>query len=246
MARYERFDDSVATSKLSTMKQTSAEHDNNNEKVDLFVSSSVTSCEQDESLTRHALITLNIISIVVSTVCGSITFFLAVEDQSVSALGFAIDTILDVLAFSIIIWRFTSTHEQVQREAFALRILAVLFFISGFAVFIDSILDLRNQTHPIHNQYLVMAVAVQTLIFMCLAIGKYLVAKRLNVTSAYSDAFNTLISALMAVSVAISITIYNSNDDIWYLDMIMGMFFSLTMMLGGIWMMIKSCQTSFY
>ncbi|CAF4228375.1 unnamed protein product, partial [Rotaria magnacalcarata] len=177
-----------------------------------------------------------------STVCGLITFFLAVEEQSASALGFAVDTILDVLAFLTIIWRFTSTHDQAKREIYVLRILAMLFILSGFGVFIDSVVDIRNKIHPIPNHYLVVAVALQTIIFFCLAFAKYTVAKKLNVISAYSDAFNTLISALMALSVVISATIYNSNQSVWYFDPMIGIMISLTIMLYGIWMVLKSCR----
>jgi len=234
MARYEKFDDDISTPKFTIITRS------NNENIDLFVSSEGSLSNEDETITRHALITLNIISVVVSTVCGIITFFLAIEEQSTSALGFAIDTILDVLAFLTIIWRFTSSHEQIKREIFVLRILAILFFISGFGVFIDSIHDLYSQIHPISNHYLVIAVAIQTLIFFCLAFGKYMVAKKLHVISAYSDAFNTLISALMAFSVGVSITIYNSNENVWYIDPIIGIFISMTIMSYGIWMMLKS------
>ncbi|CAF2974052.1 unnamed protein product [Rotaria socialis] len=234
MARYEKFDDDTPAPKFTIVTRS------NNEKIDLFVSSEASLSIEDETTTRHALITLNIISIFVSSVCGLITFFLAVEEQSASALGFAVDTILDVLAFIIIIWRFTSTHEQKTREIYVLRILAILFFVSGFGVFIDSVLDIRNQIHPIPNPYLAIAVAIQTFIFFCLAFGKYTVAKKLNVISAYSDAFNTFISGLMAFSVVVSIKIYNSNQNIWYIDPLMGMFISALIMIYGIWMMFKS------
>jgi divalent metal cation (Fe/Co/Zn/Cd) transporter len=234
MARYERFDDDTPAPKFTIVTKS------NNETVDLFISSGKLLSNEDETITRHALITLNIISVVVSTVCGLITFFLAIEEQSTSALGFAIDTILDVLAFLTIIWRFTSSHESNQREIYVLRILAILFLSSGFGLFIDSIHDIYRQIHPISNHYLAIAVAVQTLIFFCLAFGKYLIARKLHVISAYSDAFNTLISALMALSVGVSITIYNSHPNIWYLDPIIGMFISMTIMSYGIWMMFQS------
>ncbi|CAF0972942.1 unnamed protein product [Rotaria magnacalcarata] len=234
MARYEKFDDDTPAPKFTIVTRS------NNEKIDLFVSSEASLSIEDETTTRHALITLNIISIFVSSVCGLITFFLAIEEQSASALGFAVDTILDVLAFITVIWRFTSTHEQKTREIYVLRILAILFFVSGFGVFIDSVLDIRNQIHPIPNSYLAFAVTIQTFIFFCLAFGKYTVAKKLNVISAYSDAFNTFISALMAFSVVVSIKIYNSNPSIWYIDPLMGMFISSLIMIYGIWMMFKS------
>lgn len=241
MARYERFDDDTTEHRSTTAPQSNLTTDSEtNEKIDLFVTNNTSLTNEEETTTRHALITLNIISIVVSSVCGVITFFLAVEERSASALGFAVDTILDVLAFLTIIWRFTSTHDQVRRETYVLRILAVLFFSSGFGVFIDSIVDIRNKIHPIPNHYLIVAVIIQTIIFFCLAFAKYTVAKKLNVISAYSDAFNTFISALMAFSVAISITIYNSNPSVWYFDPLVGMFISTTIMVYGVWMMLKS------
>jgi divalent metal cation (Fe/Co/Zn/Cd) transporter len=241
MARYERFDDDTQTPKMAAPSKLNLAGDPEaNEKIDLFVPPNTTLSAEEETTTRHALITLNIISIVVSTVCGVITFFLAVEEQSASALGFAVDTILDVLAFLTIIWRFTNTHDQVKKEIYVLRILAVLFVASGFGVFIDSIMDIRHRIHPIPNHYLVVAVAIQTIVFFCLAFGKYTVAKKLNVISAYSDAFNTFISASMALSVAFSITIYNSNPNVWYFDPMVGVVISVTIMTYGTWMMFKS------
>jgi hypothetical protein len=244
MARYEKFDDDAPAPKFTVVTRSDLTNDSEpNEKLDLFVPINTSLSSEEETTTRHALITLNIISIVVSAVCGLITFFLAVEEQSASALGFAVDTILDVLAFLTIIWRFTSTHDQVQREIYVLRILSVLFFVSGFGVFIDSAVDIRHKIHPIPNHYLVVAVVIQTIIFFCLAFGKYSVAKKLNVISAYSDAFNTLISALMALSVAVSVTIYNSNQSVWYFDPMVGMVISVTIMVYGIWMMYKSFRS---
>jgi len=241
MARYEKFDDDAPAPKFTVVTRSNLLNDSeNNEKIDLFVPTNTSLSIEEETTTRHALITLNIISIVVSTVCGIITFFLAVEEQSASALGFAVDTILDVLAFVTIIWRFTSTDDQIKKEIYVLRILAVLFFASGFGVFIDSAIDIRHKIHPIPNHYLVVAVAIQTLVFFCLAFGKYTVAKKLNVISAYSDAFNTFISASMALSVGISITIYNSNQSVWYFDPMIGMVISITIMVYGVWMMFKS------
>lgn len=241
MARYERFDDDAPAPKFTMVSRSNVPTDSEkSEKIDLFVPTNTSLTTEEERTTRHALITLNIISIVVSTVCGLITFFLAVEERSASALGFAVDTILDVLAFLTIIWRFTSTRDQVRREIYVLRILAVLFFASGFGVFIDSFVDIRHKIHPIPNHYLIVAVIIQTMIFFCLAFGKYTIAKKLNVISAYSDAFNTLISALMALSVGISIAVYNSNQSVWYFDPVIGMIISITIMVYGVWMMFKS------
>ena len=238
MVRYERFDGDAPAPKFTIVSRT------NDEKLDLFIGSTVPIHDDDDETMRHALITLNIISIFVSTICGTITFALGIEDRSTSALSFAVDTILDVLAFLTIIWRFTSAREQAQRETFVLRILAVLFLSMGFAVFIDSVLNFRNRVHPITNQYLVIAAAVQTLIFLCLAVGKYLVARKLQAISAYSDAFNTFISASMAFSVATTITLYNSNARLWYLDTVIGMWIAMTIMIYGGWLLFKSLRQS--
>lgn len=231
--RYGRLDDETPAPKFTVVANI------NSEDINLFHSSNV-----DDRNPRHAMITLNIISVFVSLVCGIITFFLAIEDRSTSALGFAVDTILDVLSFLAIIWRFTSTNDQTKREVLVLRVLAILFFISGLGVFVDSIEDLRERIHPLTNYYIVIAAAVQTLIFFSLALAKYIVAKKLNVISAYSDAFNTFIAGFTACSIGITITIYNSNNNVWYLDPIIGMIISIVIMSYGIWMMYKSFRKS--
>jgi divalent metal cation (Fe/Co/Zn/Cd) transporter len=231
---YERFDDDIPSPKFTIVTHPS------NENLNLFTVSEPSLSAVDEKNIRHAMITLNIISVFVSSVCGAITFFLAIEEQSSSALGFATDTILDVLAFAAIIWRFISSKNADRREKYVLRIMAILFIASGLAVFIDSIIDLFSRNHPLSNYYLVIATAIQTIIFFCLALAKYFVAKKLNAISAYSDALNTFLAGFMALSVGISITIYNSNGNIWYIDPIIGMFISLTIICYGIWMMYKS------
>jgi divalent metal cation (Fe/Co/Zn/Cd) transporter len=237
MARYERFDDDISTRKLTTVPKS------NNEKLELVVTSEPTLSKEDEATVRHALITLNIISVFISTVCGIVTCILAVEDQSVSTLSFAVDTILDVLTFLIIIWRFSSSQDQLKREILILRILSILFIMSGLSVFIDSILDIIDRTRPIPSHYLAIALGIQTCIFFCLATAKCIVARKLNVISAYSDAFNTSLAALTALSLTVSIVIYNSNVNIWYIDPILGMFISTAIIVYGIWMMFKSFQT---
>ena len=231
MAQYERFDEEIPQSNIIVVANMP------NEDINLNSSPS-----QTDSNTRHAMITLNIISVFVSLVCGVVTFFLAIEDRSTSALGFAVDTILDVLSFIAIIWRFTSTKDQSKREIYVLRILAILFFISGLGVLIDSINDLRDRIHPLKNYYLVIAAVIETLVFFCLALAKYIVAKKLNVISAYSDVFNTFMAGVTACSIGITITIYNSHNNLWYLDPIIGMIIALVIMAYGLWMMFKSLR----
>jgi divalent metal cation (Fe/Co/Zn/Cd) transporter len=235
MTDYDRFDDDIPVPKFTIVTNKSKEN------PDTFTVAEPISSPNERN-TRHAMITLNIISVFVSTVCGIITFFLAIEEKSISALGFATDTILDVLAFIAIIWRFTSSKNAERREKYVLRILAFLFFTSGLGIFIDSITDLYSRIHPLSNSYLVIAGAIQTILFFCLAFAKCLIAKKLNVISAYSDAFNTFISGLMALSVSISITIYNSHSNVWYIDPIVGMSISLAIMSYGLWMMYKSLK----
>lgn len=233
MAQYERFDEATPQPKFTIVANI------RHEDVNLFPLPI-----RDNTNSRHAMITLNIISVFVSLVCGIVTFFLAIEDRSISALGFAVDTILDVLSFIAIIWRFTSTTDSTKREVYVLRILSLLFFISGLGVFIDSINDLRDRVHPLTNYYLVIAAVIQTVIFFSLALAKYIVAKKLNVISAYSDVFNTFIAGFTACSIGITITIYNSNNNLWYLDPIIGMIISIVIMGYGIWMMYKSLRKS--
>ena len=100
----------------------------------------------------------------------------------------------------------------------------------------------KSRIHPLPNRYLVIAVAIQTLIYSSLGFAKYLVARKLQVLSAYSDALNCFMASLMAFSVGVSISIYNRNKNIWYLDPMIGVFISTVIMCYGIWMMYKSLK----
>ena len=83
MAQYEKFDDDTPSPKFTVVTSS------NPENTKLFTSSEPSLSPEEQTTAHDAIITLNIISVFVSTVCGVITFFLAIEDQSASALGFA-------------------------------------------------------------------------------------------------------------------------------------------------------------
>ncbi|CAF5189422.1 unnamed protein product, partial [Rotaria magnacalcarata] len=65
MTRYERFDHDAPAPKYNTATRSDLLNTSeNNEKIDLFVPTNTSLSVEEETTTRHALITLNIISIV--------------------------------------------------------------------------------------------------------------------------------------------------------------------------------------
>ncbi|CAF1072870.1 unnamed protein product [Didymodactylos carnosus] len=198
--------------------------------------------EKKKSRSRRGLIILNIISIILAIGCGAITFYLAIQDQSASALSFAINLCLDVLAYAAIIWRFKNTHsDNAGQELFTLRILGILFILSGCGCLINSIIDILKQNKPKPDLISIIIASIETTLFLLLGLAKIILAETLNYTSAYADAFNTTISSIMAFCVTLSIIIYKYiNTNVWYIDPVFGTVISIIILCYGLWMLIKS------
>ncbi|CAF0921643.1 unnamed protein product [Didymodactylos carnosus] len=198
--------------------------------------------DKGKTHSRHILTVLSLISILLTIACGTITFYSIEIDQLVSAISFVMTLFLNVLFFVVIIWRFQNSHnDTLKYELSTLCLLAILLTLSGCSCLINSISDILRNIKPKSNFILIISSSVETILFSLLAFAKIILAKRLNVTSAYVDAFNTGINGLISLCVTVSAFVYQYiNSNVWYMNPTMGMVISILTIGYGLYLLFKS------
>ena len=164
------------------------------------------------------------------SICFTVTSFiiyaiLAYEDESVSAFAFSTDSFLDVLAYMVVIWRFSRTDEfqSGNRDRIALLVLSAVFLVSSVGVVYESVHNLIHQIKPIPSFPFVLIGVVECIVFSLLALIKFSIAHKLNNNkTVISDGVNSLIAAFSSLSMTIGMTAYVIDSNIWYLDAIFG------------------------
>jgi len=151
---------------------------------------------EEESI-RHRVLVIECVSIVLNIACVTLTSLLAYNDNSTAALALAVDASLDILATIAVIWRFRRSESEFtdanKRNRIALFAMSVLFFVSAFAIEIQSLNTLILEDKPIVSfNYIVLSIA-QSIVFSLLAIYKFKLAQKLVYASN-----STLISGFLS------------------------------------------------
>ncbi len=145
---------------------------------------------------------------------------------STALLGFGMDSFVESLSGSIMIWRFRkhgnmSKEEEEKIEKKAIRFVAYTFFILGAYVLYESVKKLYLQEAP-EASLIGIIIAVLSLIIMpLLYILKNRTGKALNSKSLVADSKQTLICVFMSIALLIGLGA-NYFYGIWWLDPLVG------------------------
>ncbi len=105
----------------------------------------------------------NVVGIVVLAVA-------AIGAGSVALAGFALDSVIEVGASTVVLWELSGTGEDRQRRA--LRLIAFAFVALAFYVLLQSAVVLAIDYHPRHSALGIVWTAVTVLVMFALGAGK--------------------------------------------------------------------------
>jgi divalent metal cation (Fe/Co/Zn/Cd) transporter len=181
--------------------------------------------KMQEQSARHRIILVESVSIGLTILCALLTGYLALVDYSTAALAIAIDSFIDILAYSVIIWRYMRS-EQInsdKRDSRATLILAVLFIFSAVCIEFEAIKNLILEIKPVPSGMFILASVLESVTFSILSITKFMIAQRLISSNALTTSgINSLICSFSYLSMAISMSTYVLFPSIWYLDSLFG------------------------
>ena len=162
----------------------------------------------------------NIIEGIVSILAGLLA-------GSIALIGFGLDSFVESLSGSVMIWRFRK-HEQVSEEeeerieAKAVRLIAYTFFILGAYVLYESVKKLYLQEMPDPSLFGIIIAIVSIIVMPVLFYMKYRTGKTINSRSLVADSKQTLVCCILSVALLIGLGL-NYLYGFWQADPIVGL-----------------------
>ncbi len=156
---------------------------------------------------------------------------------STALLGFGIDSFVESLSGSVMIWRFRkadklSKEESEEIERKALKILAFTFFILGVYIIYESGKTLLENELPEKSLIGIIITILSIIIMPTLAYLKYQTGKQLKSSSLIADSKQTLACIVLSITTLLGLGL-NYLFGFWQADSIAGFIIGLYLFKEG-------------
>jgi divalent metal cation (Fe/Co/Zn/Cd) transporter len=156
-----------------------------------------------------ATIVWNTIEAVVAIVAGAVA-------SSIALVGFGLDSTVEVLSASVIVWQMTRDVPE-DREEQALRLIAVSFFALAGYVAVQAVFDLASRSQPETSTVGIALAAVSLVVMPLLAGLKRRNGRRLGSGSVVADSNQTLLCTYLSVVLLVGLLL-NATVGWWWAD----------------------------
>jgi divalent metal cation (Fe/Co/Zn/Cd) transporter len=158
---------------------------------------------------------------------GVVSVFAGVWAGSIALVGFGLDSFVESLSGSVMIWRFRkhgkiSEEEEEKIEKKALRLVAFTFFLLGAYILYESIKKLYFQEMPDPSPLGIIIAVISIIVMPILFHLKYQTGKALNLKSLIADSKQTLACMFLSVALLIGLGL-NYLFHFWQADPIVGL-----------------------
>jgi len=154
-------------------------------------------------------------------VVGSIIVILSgLQANSVALVGFALDSLIEIGASTVVIWQLTGVSQN--REKSALRFIGTAFFVLATYLLTRSLEALLAQACPNHSPIGIAWLAATFIVMLLLALGKAVTGKKLNNPVLKTEARVTIADAYLAGSVLVGLLL-NTFFGWWWADPVAGL-----------------------
>lgn len=173
-------------------------------------------------LLSYITVGYNVVEGIISVILGSMT-------GSLTLLGFGLDSFIESLSGSVMIWRLgkhsnMSEEEEEAIEAKAATLVGITFFVLAAYVGYESINKFFDQQVPEASVYGIILAIASLIVMPGLAYLKNKTGKAIKSPSLIADSKQTLVCVLMSVTLLVSLII-NYFYSIWWIDPIAGLVF---------------------
>lgn len=171
----------------------------------------------------YITVAYNIIEGIVSIIAGSIA-------GSVALVGFGLDSFVESLSGSIMIWRFRqhskiSQEEEERIEKKAVKLVAYTFLILAAYIFYESATKLFNSEIPQPSIIGIIIAVISIIAMPVLFFMKYRTGKSLNSKSLVADSKQTLACLFLSVALLFGLSL-NYLYGFWQADPVVGLLIS--------------------
>lgn len=174
----------------------------------------------------------NVLEGIVSIVAGLLA-------GSIALVGFGLDSFVESLSGSVMIWRFRnhgemSEEEEERIEKKAVRLVAYTFFILGAYVLYESIKKIYFHEIPGPSLFGIIIAIVSIIVMPVLFYMKYKTGESINSRSLIADSKQTLACIFLSVSLLIGLGL-NYIYGLWQADPVVGFIVVAYLVKEGYW-----------
>ena len=141
--------------------------------------------------------------------------FAAISARSVALAGFALDSLIEIGASTVVIWELSGTSEDRQRRG--LRLIGYAFAALAVYLLVQSTVVLATGYHPGHSLLGIIWTAVTAAVMFTLAAGKARTGRALDNPVLRIEGRVTLIDGILAVAVLLGLAL-NAALGWWWAD----------------------------
>jgi divalent metal cation (Fe/Co/Zn/Cd) transporter len=172
----------------------------------------------------------NVVEGIVSVIVGSLT-------GSVALVGFGLDSFIESLSGSVMIWRLSKhgkiSHEEEEAvEAKAANLVGVTFFILAAYILYEAVGRLIDREAPDASLLGIVIAVLSLLIMPWLAYLKNKTGKAAGIHSLVADSKQTFVCVLMSIALLVGVAA-NYLFSIWWLDPVAALFFVVILVKEG-------------
>lgn len=191
---------------------------------------------KNEHSLRYALY-LSYFTVAYNFIEGLLSILAGVLSGSIALVGFGLDSFIESLSGSVMIWRFYesrhfSDEEHERREKIAIRLVSYSFFIFGAYVLYESVKKLYLAEAPEPTIFGIIIAIVSLIIMPILYYQKQKVGKSLASSSLLADSKQTLACVFLSAALLIGLLL-NYLFGIWWADPIVGLIIVLFLFKEG-------------
>jgi divalent metal cation (Fe/Co/Zn/Cd) transporter len=157
---------------------------------------------------EYATLAWNVAGIVVLAIA-------AVSARSVALAGFALDSLIEIGASTVVIWELSGTGEERQRRG--LRLIGYAFTALAGYLLVQSTVVLASGYHPHHSVPGIVWTAVTAAVMFALAAGKARTGRALGNPVLRTEGRVTLIDGILACAVLLGLLL-NAALGWWWAD----------------------------
>ena len=139
----------------------------------------------------------------------------AIPARSVALAGFALDSLIEIAASTVVIWELSGTGEDRQRRG--LRLIGCAFAALAGYLLVQSTVVLATGYHPHHSLLGIIWTAVTAAVMFALAAGKTHTGRALGNPVLRTEGRVTLIDGILATAVLLGL-ILNAALGWWWAD----------------------------
>jgi divalent metal cation (Fe/Co/Zn/Cd) transporter len=157
---------------------------------------------------EYATLAWNVAGIVVLAIA-------AISARSVALAGFALDSLIEIGASTVVIWELSGTGEQRQRQA--LRLIGYAFAALAVYLLVQSTVVLAGSYHPHHSVLGIVWTAITAAVMFALAAGKVRTGRALGNPVLQTEGQVTLVDGILATAVLLGLAL-NAVLGWWWAD----------------------------